>query len=47
MTPFVCRKKTGDSNEKWDQGLCFDTMFVERICRYGTGTLGNQLQFKY
>ena len=35
------------SKGSWTQEQCYDTQFVERLCRYGTGRTANQLQFKF
>ncbi len=47
MNPYSKVIEKNTDNKKWTQDACYDTQFVERLCRYGTGRTHNQLQFKY
>jgi len=43
MKPYCKKGEKGG----WNQNLCYDVQFVERLCRYGFEVKSNQLQFCY
>lgn len=50
MTPYTslrCLDSPCPLELEWKQNQCYDLEFVERLCRYGTNHIENQLQFKY
>lgn len=47
MNPYCKVVEAGTKPSEWSQQHCYDTQFVERLCRYGTGRTANQLQFKF
>lgn len=47
MQPYCQVVEAGSEATPWSQSLCYDTQFVERLCRYGSGRTAHQLQFKF
>lgn len=47
MTPYTLVQRADSPKQEWSQNKCFDIQFVERLCRYGTERVSNQLQFKF
>lgn len=48
MTPYtLVKEKYNENNKQWKQNQCFQVLFNERLCKYGSEKIYNQLQFTF